>query len=225
MNNVAMPEQIVLADTGNNVDPRVTVALYRFTPPAISTVKPAVVPTLDIPAEIIPVQYFNKATGGSPVTLNVEAFMVDGAGNGWFIPRTATLPYSYEATAAALNGASNKPTPARAVRSTRLQVDGPMTDASISPGGSMMLVKSMQDTYAFALGSDVGAALGGASCVVASAATSKVAGYGEAITARDDGGFYTLAEGSKTKHQRARLRRVVVQRLTAGDATARSVVN
>jgi hypothetical protein len=199
VNGVQRPEQIVLADTGNNVDPRDTVALYRFTPPFIdATVTPAVVPTIDIPAEIIPFQYFTKATGGTLLTLNVEAFMVDRAGNGWFIPRSATLPYSYKVTANALDAAANTSTPARAVRSTRLQVNGPMTDASIPPTGPMMFVKTMTNTYAYALGSDVGAALGTMPCLVAVATTNKSAGYGEALTARDDGGFYTLAEGAKT---------------------------
>jgi hypothetical protein len=201
VNGVALPDQIILADTGNNVDPRVTVALYRFTPPVIRPTD--AFRTIDVPAEIIPVEYYNKATGGTPVTLNVESFALDRGGNGWFIPRKTGLPYAYRATAAALDAAANGTTPARAVRSTQLLVDGPMTDASISPNGTRLTVKTMEDIYVFSLsasanGSDIPTALGTWPCLAASAPNKSTAGYGEAITARDDGGFYTVPEGAKT---------------------------
>jgi hypothetical protein len=195
-------ERIVLADTGTNVDGRVTVAIYRFQAPTINAnIVPQVVPTITAPAEVIPIEYYNKTTGGSAVKLNVEAFMMDADGNAWFIPRNSSRPYAYEAGTAALSAASSSGTPARAIRTTQLQVPGPMTDASIAPGGRRMLVKTMDQVYAYTLasasGTNVSAALGANPCLVITAATNKSAGYGEAVTARDDGGSYTVAEGAK----------------------------
>jgi hypothetical protein len=191
--------RIVLADTGTNVDGRVTVALYRFTPPAITTAMPFT--STDIVAQVIPVQYFNTASSTTPVKLNVEAVTIDGFGAAWFVARTATLPYAYSAGAAALDQAATTQNPLRAVRSARMKVDGPMTDASISPDHTMLLVKSMTVVYAYPLaGRTVAAALGTMPCVVASAPNATAAGYGEAVTARDDGGFYTVKESSKTLH-------------------------
>jgi len=106
------------------------------------------------------------------------------------------------ATAATLDQASGTATPARAERSSQLTVAGPMTDASISPSSAMLVVKTTTTTYAYLLnGGSVAAALAGApACTVATATTAKLPGYGEAIVARDDGSFTTLAEGSKSAH-------------------------
>ncbi len=118
-----------------------------------------------------------------------------------FIPRKSGKPYAYVATAAALDQAAGSSTPARAQRSTRLTVAGPMTDAAISPDGTMLLVKTSKTVYAYDLrGTTLAAALGAVPCVVATARRAKDPGWGEAIVARDDGGFVTLAEGSKTQH-------------------------
>jgi hypothetical protein len=191
--------RIVLADTGTNVDQRVTVALYRFTPPVVTTGQAYT--ALDVHAEIIPVQYVNSTGSTTPVKRNVEAFTIDPTGAAWFVPRTATLPYSYTASAAALNQAAATHNPLRAVRSTRLTVYGPMTDASISPDHTMLLVKSQTVVYAYQLaGSNVATALATNPCRVAVAADASSPGYGEAIAARDDGGFYTVKESSKTLH-------------------------
>jgi hypothetical protein len=66
----------------------------------------------------------------------------------------------------------------------------------------MMVVKTTTTTYAYLLnqGSVATALAGAPACTVATAAKAKAAGYGEAIVARDDGSFTTLAEGSKTAH-------------------------
>ena len=105
------------------------------------------------------------------------------------------------ATAAALDQAAGSATPARAQRSTQLMVAGPMTDAAISPDGTMLLVKTAKTVYAYDLRTTtIAAALAEVPCVVATARKAKDPGWGEAIVARDDGGFMTLAEGSKTQH-------------------------
>jgi len=136
------------------------------------------------------------------VQLNVEAMTVDAAGSAWLIPRKSGNPYAYVATAAALDHASGTTTPARAERSSHLAVAGPITDASISPTSAMLVVKTLTTTYAYLLngGSVASAFAGPPDCTVATAARAKAAGYGEAIVARDDGSFTTLAEGSKTVH-------------------------
>jgi hypothetical protein len=196
--------RIVLADTGTNVDNRVTVALYRFTPDVVTLSQPFT--TKDLEAEVIPIRYFDRPSSTSPVRLNVEAFTIDQTGGAWFIPRKATLPYSYLVPAGALDAAAGTSSPARAVRSTRLKVNGPMTDASIarvSATLTMLLVKTPTLIYAYGLAGatpDVATRLGTTPCLVATAADKHAAGYGEAIVARSDGGFYTLAEGSKTVH-------------------------
>ena len=191
---------LVLADTGTNVDHRVVVALYRFTPPRIDPNQAYV--EQDVPAEIIPIAYYNSATTQAQVQLNVESMVIDAAGSAWFIPRKSGKPYAYVATAGALNAASGTSTPARAVRSSQLAVAGPMTDASISPTSAMMVVKTTTTTYAYFLnqGSVATVLAGAPACTVATAAKAKAAGYGEAIVARDDGSFTTLAEGSKSVH-------------------------
>jgi hypothetical protein len=190
--------RLVLADTGTNVDGRVTVALYRFTPPVVVAGQAYV--EQDVAAEVIPLAYYANATTSTRTKLNVEVMAIDTAGNAWFVPRNSTLPYSYIATAAALNQAAGSTTPARAVRSTRLAVDGPMTDASFSPDGTMLLVKSIKTVYAYDLRStSVATALGRTPCAVATASKAKAPGYGEAIVARNDGSFVTVAEGSKTQ--------------------------
>jgi hypothetical protein len=189
----------VLADTGTNFDGRVAVALYRFTPPAVTPGQAYV--AVDVPAEVIPVQYFSKSTSTTPLQLNVEAFTIDPTGAAWFVPRTSTLPYAYAADAAALDQAAATQQPLRAVRSTRFTVDGPMTDASISPDHSMLLVKSTTVVYAYRLaGTTLTAALAATPCQVAVATDAGSPGYGEAIAARDDGGFYSVKESSKTLH-------------------------
>jgi hypothetical protein len=191
--------RILLADTGTNVDHRVVVALYRFTPPPVD---PSRYVEVDVTAEVIPVAYYDSATTQTTVQLNVEAMTVDAAGSAWFIPRKSGNPYAYVATPAALDHASGTATPARAERSSHLVVAGPITDASISPSSAMLVVKTLTTTYAYLLsGGSVATALAGPpACIVATAAKAKVAGYGEAIVARDDGSFTTLAEGSKTAH-------------------------
>ena len=191
---------LVLADTGTNVDHRVVVAVYRFTPPPVDPNQAYL--EQDVPAEIIPVAYYNNATTQTQVQLNVESMTIDAAGSAWFIPRKSGKPYAYVATAAALDAASGTSTPARAQRSSQLTVAGPMTDASISPGSAMLVVKTTTATYGYWLnGGSVATALAGApACTVATATRSKDPGYGEAIVARDDGSFTTLAEGSKTAH-------------------------
>ena len=128
---------------------------------------------------------------------------IDAAGSAWFIPRKSGKPYAYVVTAAALDAASGTSTPARAQRSSQLTVAGPMTDASISPGSAMLVLKTTTATYGYWLnGGSVATALAGApACTVATATRSKDPGYGEAIVARDDGSFTTLAEGSKTAHR------------------------
>ena len=88
---------LVLADTGTNVDHRVVVALYRFTPPAIDPNKAYV--EQDVAAEIIPIAYYNSATTQTQVQLNVESMAIDAAGSAWFIPRKSGKPYAYVATA------------------------------------------------------------------------------------------------------------------------------
>ncbi len=155
-----------------------------------------------MPAEIIPIAYYNSATTQTQVQLNVESMAIDAAGSAWFIPRKSGKPYAYVATAAALDAASGTSTPARAVRSSQLTVAGPMTDASISPSSAMLVVKTTTTTYAYLLndGSVATALAGAPACTVATATKAKAAGYGEAIVARDDGSFTTLAEGSKTAH-------------------------
>ena len=60
---------------------------------------------VDLPAEIVPVEYFAKSTSTTALQLNVEAFTIDPTGAAWFVPRTPTLPYSYTASAAALDAA------------------------------------------------------------------------------------------------------------------------
>ena len=191
---------LVLADTGTNVDHRVVVAVYRFTPPRIDPNQAYV--EQDVPAEIIPIAYYNSATTQAQVSLNVESMVIDATGSAWFIPRKSGKPYAYVATAADLDAASGTSTPARAVRSSQLAVAGPITDASISAGSNMMVVKTTTTTYAYLLNSgSVASALAGApACMVATATKAKAAGYGEAIVARDDGSFTTLAEGSKSAH-------------------------
>jgi hypothetical protein len=191
--------RLVLADTGTNVDGRVTVALYRFTPPSVTAGQAYV--EQDVPAEVIPLAYYANATTSTKTKLNVEALAIDPAGNAWLVPRNSNLPYSYMASAAALNQASGGTTPARAVRSSRLAVDGPMTDASLSPDGTMLLVKSIDTVYAYDVRTtSVATALGRVPCDVAFADRAKAPGYGEAIVARNDGSFVTVAEGSKTQH-------------------------
>jgi hypothetical protein len=191
--------RLVLADTGTNVDGRVTVALYRFTPPSVTAGQAYV--EQDVPAEVIPLAYYANATTSTKTKLNVEALAIDPAGNAWLVPRNSNLPYSYMASAAALNQASGGTTPARAVRSSRLAVDGPMTDASFSPDGTMLLVKSIDTVYAYDVRTtSVATALGRVPCDVAFADRAKAPGYGEAIVARNDGSFVTVAEGSKTQH-------------------------
>ena len=93
---------LVLADTGTNVDHRVVVAIYRFTPPRIDANQAYV--EQDVPAEIIPIAYYNSATTQAQVQLNVESMAIDAAGSAWFIPRKSGKPYAYVATAGALNG-------------------------------------------------------------------------------------------------------------------------
>ena len=172
--------RIVLADTGTNVDQRVTVALYRFTPPVVTPGQAYV--SADVTAQVIPIQYFNTAKSTTAVKLNVEAFTVAPDGSAWFVPRTSSLPYSYTASADALDQAAATQIPLRAVRATRFTVDGPMTDASISPDHSMLLVKSMTVVYGYDLtGTDVVHVLGTDPCAVASASTASDPGYGEAI--------------------------------------------
>jgi hypothetical protein len=191
--------RVILADTGTNVDQRVTVALYRFVPPVVTPGQSFT--ASDIVAEVIPVRYFNQAGSTTPVKLNVEALMIGPNGAAWFIARTVTLPFTYTVGAAALDQAAATGSPLRAVRSTRLMIDGPMTDASISPDRSMLLVKTLSTTYAYNLaGTTVGAALGTRPCVAARAATASAPGYGEAIAARNDGGFFTVKESAKTLH-------------------------
>ena len=77
-----------------------------------------------------------------------------------------------------------------------------MTDASISPGSSMLVVKTTTTAYGYLLnGGSVAAALAGPpACTVATTTKAKDPGYGEAVVARDDGSFTTVAEGSKTAH-------------------------
>jgi hypothetical protein len=191
--------RLVLADTGTNVDGRVTVAVYRFTPPVVTAGQAYV--EQDVPAEVIPLAYYANETTSTRTKLNVEAMAIDLAGNAWFVPRNVTLPYSYMVTAAALDQASGGTTPARAVRSTRLAVDGPMTDASFSPDGTMLLVKSIDTVYAYDVRTtSIATALGRIPCAVAFASRAKAPGYGEAVVARNDGSFVTVAEGSKTQH-------------------------
>jgi hypothetical protein len=191
--------RLVLADTGTNVDGRVTVALYRFTPPAVTAGQAYV--ERDVAAEVIPLAYYPDATTSTRTKLNVEAMAIDLAGNAWFVPRSSGTPSSYMATAAALTQAAGGTTPARAVRSTRLTVAGPMTDAAFSPDGTMLLVKSINTVYAYDLRSTtVATALGRTPCAVATADRAKAPGFGEAVVARNDGGFVTVAEGSKTQH-------------------------
>jgi hypothetical protein len=191
--------RIILADTGTNLDQRTTVALYRFTPPVVSPTQ--AYDADDVTAQVIPVQYFNAATGGQPVLLNVETFTVDPSGNAWFIPRSSNMPYSYVASAAALDTAAATGTPVRAVRSSHLKIAGPVTDASVAPGGKILLVKTMKQIFRYDLtGTTVAAALATTPCLLATATTQKTAGFGEAIVVDDAGGFYTVAESSKTLH-------------------------
>ncbi len=191
--------RIVLADTGTNVDARVTVALYRFTPPVVEPGQAFV--AQDVTAEVIPLAYYANATTSTKTKLNVESMAIDAGGAAWFVPRQSGKPYSYVIPAAELDQAAGTLNPARAVRSSRLTVAGPMTDAAISPDGTMLLVKTGTVVYAYNLsGTTVAGALASAPCTVAKAPKRKDPGWGEAITARDDGGFVTIAEGTKTQH-------------------------
>ncbi len=190
--------RIVLADTGTNVDQRVTVALYRLMPlPKVTPGQPFV--SVDWPADVIPIQYFNAAKGGAPIKLNVEAFTIDATDAAWFIARTGKLPYSYTASMAVLGAAVGSTTPARVVRSSRLAVDGPMTDASTSPDGTTLLVKTPKVVYHYSVGvGGVAMALKATPCALVTAANKNAAGFGEAVVVANDGSFYTVAESSKS---------------------------
>jgi len=184
--------RIVLADTGTNVDQRVTVALYRFA-------LPNPLQTGDVEADIIPIQYFKAATGGTPIKLNVEAFAIDASDAAWFIARTSTLPFSYTASSSALQAGADTGNPVRAVRSSKLTVNGPMTDASISPNGSIMMVKTNTAIYEYQVDPlGVAKALKGTPCQIVTAPTNKAAGFGEAIVVDNGGNFFTVAESSKS---------------------------
>ena len=89
----------MLADTGTNVDHRVVVAVYRFTPPPIDPNQAYV--EHDVAAEIIPIAYYNSAATQTQVELNVESMMIDAAGSAWFTPRTSGEPYVATAAATA----------------------------------------------------------------------------------------------------------------------------
>ena len=141
--------RIVLADTGTNVDARVTVALYRFTPPVVVPGQAFV--EQDVTAEVIPLAYYANATTSTKTKLNVESMAIDAGGAAWFVPRQSGKPYSYVIPAAELDQAAGTLNPARAVRSSRLTVAGPMTDAAISPDGTMLLVKTGTVVYAYNL--------------------------------------------------------------------------
>ena len=150
---------------------------------------------------MIPLAYYANATTSTKTKLNVESMAIDAGGAAWFVPRQSGKPYSYVIPAAELDQAAGTLNPARAVRSSRLTVAGPMTDAAISPDGTMLLVKTGTVVYAYNLsGTTVAGALASAPCTVAKAPKRKDPGWGEAITARDDGGFVTIAEGTKTQH-------------------------
>jgi hypothetical protein len=191
--------RVVLADTGTNVEARLTVVLYRFTPPSVTAGQSYT--EADVVAEVIPLAYYANATTSTRTSLNVESMAIAADGDAWFVPRKSGKPFAYVATAAALDQAAGSATPARAQRSTQLMVAGPMTDAAISPDGTMLLVKTAKTVYAYDLRTKtIAAALAEVPCVVATARKAKDPGWGEAIVARDDGGFTTLAEGSKTQH-------------------------
>ena len=92
-------------------------------------------------------------------------------------------------------------TPARAVRSTRLAVDGPMTDASFSPDGTMLLVKSIDTVYAH----DVRTTTIATRWAVFRAPPPSPAGPRHPVTAKRSwpattAASVTVAEGSKTQH-------------------------
>jgi hypothetical protein len=86
-----------------------------------------------------------------PLQLTVEAFAVDATGATWFVPRTSTLSYSYRVSVAALDEAARTRRPARALRATRFEFNGPITATSITPNGSVLLVKTPIVVYAFPL--------------------------------------------------------------------------
>ena len=190
--------RLVLADTGTNVDGRVTVAVYRFTPPVVTAGQAYV--EQDVAAEVIPLAYYANATTSTRTKLNVEAMAIDLAGNAWFVPERdpSVLVHGHGGGAEPGLGGT---TPARAVRSTRLAVDGPMTDASFSPDGTMLLVKSIDTVYAYDVRTTtIATALGRVPCAAAFASRAKAPGYGEAVVAATTAASVTVAEGSKTQH-------------------------
>jgi len=192
--------RIILADTGTNEDHRTTVALYRFTPPVVHLGQP--LDQEDVTAEVIRLEYYRNTQTTTPTKLNTETMAIDGSDNLWFVPRMSGMPYSYTATKAALDAAATNGTTLHALRSTQLTVSGPITDASISPNGTTMLIKTMKLTYLYNVTGTVATALKGnpAPCLIVNAATKNSPGFGEGITVDNSGHFFTLAESSKNLH-------------------------
>ncbi len=171
----------------------------------------------DVPAEVIPLAYYANATTSTRTKLNVEAMAIDPAGNAWFVPRNSTLPYSYMATAHRVEpgrrAARRRPGPCGRPASPS---NGPMTDASFSPDGTMLLVKSISTVYAYDLRTNdrrhrVGRAR---RAPWPRPARPRHPGTARPSSPATTAASSTVAEGSKTQTQRPLLRPLVLRRLT-----------
>ena len=197
-------DRVVLADTGQNVDPQRLAHLYRA---AVTVDASAAFTEFDAVADVIPIEYFASLGSRTPLVVNVETVFVDTAGDAWFVARSSGFANVYVAGAADLEEATATGVPARAVAVTRTGVKGPFTDASLSPSGDLLLLKTTKAVYAYDLvGVRTRSGIAGAiarsvsstgPCVVAAYPRNSNPGRGEAVVVADDGSFFTLAEGAK----------------------------
>ena len=198
--------RLVLADTGNNVDPQAVVHLYRFTAPVVSPTQAFLSTT--VRADVIPVTFHRTATSTPRKVLNTEAVFMDTAGNAWFVPRKRTGAVAfYVATAAALEQARTSGVPARAVQTGTTGASGPFNDASLSPDGNLLLLKTTAAVHAYDLTgvrtiAGIAAAISRPTtstgpCVVLAYPQNTSPGRGEAVVVANDGSFFTLAESPR----------------------------
>lgn len=197
-------DRLVLADTGQNVDPQRVAHLYRT---SVAVSASAGFTERDAVAEVIPLEYFASPSSSTPLVVNVETVFVDTAGDAWFIARSSGQAWVYVAGAADLEKAAATGDPARAVAVTRTGAKGPFTDASLSPSGDLLLLKTTTTIYAYDLvgvrtRSGIAAAMARpvsstGPCAVAAFPKNSNPGRGEAVVVADDGSFFTLAESAK----------------------------
>ena len=197
-------DRLVLADTGQNVDPQRLAHLYRT---SVAVTASAAFSESDAVADVIPIEYFASPSSSTPLVVNVETVFVDTAGDTWFVARSSGFANVYVAGAADLEEATATGVPARAVAVTRTGVKGPFTDASLSPSGDLLLLKTTKAVYAYDLvGVRTRSGIAGAiarsvsstgPCVLAAYPRNSNPGRGEAVVVADDGTFFTLAEGAK----------------------------